>query len=251
MSINKLHKSIAISLSNWSPYFLAVPGWFSALKDTDTLQKWRECAGHRNENPLSAVIYGMRTLGQVSINLSLANFLASQPGLWRIYLKGRGAVNHAVPSPQLWGASGVSAKGPMGKTWRSPVHSDCVVQITVACKHGLNLLSTALHGTRAALRLCIAVGSTTPKGPSIVSKFRWDGVRSVPLFLCFCNVYAVYQHCLMFPWTTLSFLLQKMLLSNDELHSHWALDGETACTCADVGVWPANCKPWLCIAHAI
>lgn len=219
MSINKLHKSIAINLSNWSPYFLAVPGWFSALKDTDTLQKWRECAGHRNENPLSSVIYGMRTLGQVSINLSLANFLASKPGLWRIYLKGRGAVNHAVPSLQLWGAVGVSAKGPMGETWRSPVHSDCMVQITVACKHGLNLLSTALCGTRAALRLCIAVGSTTPKGPSILSKFRWDGVRSVPLF---SYVFVMYMLCA----STASCFLEQLFLSYCK-KCYWAM---TSCS---------------------
>ena len=139
ISINKLYKSIAINLFNWSPYFLAVPGWFSALKDTDTLQKRRECAGHRNEDPLSAVIYGMRTLGQGSINLSLATWLASKSELQRIHLKGRGLltlwwVHHSYEG--LWV---LSVKGPMGNTWRSPVHSDCMVRITVAHKHGLNL----------------------------------------------------------------------------------------------------------------
>lgn len=110
MSVNKLCKSIAVNLFNWSPYFLAMPGWFSALKDTDTLQKWRECAGHRNESLLSAVIYRMGTLGPVSINLSLATWLASESyreSTWR-------ALNYAACSSQLWGAVGALCQGCYG-----------------------------------------------------------------------------------------------------------------------------------------
>lgn len=139
ISINKLYKSIAINLFNWIPYFLAVPGWFSALKDTDTLQKWRECAGDRNENPLSAVIYEMRTLGQVSINLSLATWLASKSELQRIHLKGGGLLTMRCVHHIYEGLWVFSVHGPMGETWRAPVHSDRMVHITVACKHGFRL----------------------------------------------------------------------------------------------------------------
>lgn len=78
----------------------------------------------------------------------------------------------------------------------------------------------------------------------------WGEITS-SLLLCSCYVYALYQHWLIFSCTTHSFSLQKVLLSNEELHSHKALDGETAPTGVGVGVWPADSKVLLCVAHAI
>lgn len=115
---------------------------------------------------------------------------------------------------------GCLCQGTCGGPWRSPVHSDCVVQITVACKHGLSLLSTALHGTRAALRLCIAVDSTTPKGPSIHPKFRWNGVRLVPLF---SYVFVMYMLCT----STASYSLAQLFLSYCK-KCYWAMKSCTA-----------------------
>lgn len=119
------------------------------------------------------------------------------------------AVSYAVCSRQLWGAVGTLCQGTDGEN----MEISCMFRLHGACHSSTQTWLQPLPQ--------LSVGLEQPSGSKgsrrhhcqrtkHISQIQvgWGEIGSC-LSLCSSNVYAVYQHRLMFPCTTLSLLLQK------------------------------------------